>query len=169
MSSLFQAVAPTAKITYEKGIMIVTKPANGETHFPEYEHGFTQIGKTVDKKVYVHKDYIDDSVMSNEQKQLAHKIYANLTTEEQNTYRLLSVNDDLKKAAIMESIDFDTADEPQVNRTMYFDGQGERMKGGTQKQISENPKILHGKHLWVGEGYKGFDRIEAEKRFFCMA
>jgi hypothetical protein len=115
--------------------------------------------------VYVHRDYINDSVMSVQQKALAHQALA-LAPSDTN-WNLVSVKNDGSAVTVQESPDFDTSDEPALQKSITYvpDTNGSLTIKRVEKGGYDNPKILHGKNLWVGDDYTGFDTVEAEKRY----
>lgn len=107
------------------------------------------VGKYIDNKLYVHKDYAYDAIPKETLDNAISILNETNPNFEWNCLRYDTKSGDI---AFQEAPDFDTAREPVVckNITVTSDG---RVLGGTKSF----PQIWHHKWLWVKDDYKGFD------------
>lgn len=109
------------------------------------------IGKEMDNKVYVHKDYADRVVpadtLDNAKRVLA---------EEYPDFQYNSIQYDPKKGVVRfdEAPDFDTAPEPVVGDYVAINPDGTSRTGHSNY-------IWHHKWMWVDNDYTGFDVKES--------
>jgi hypothetical protein len=112
-----------------------------------------RIGKHIGSAVYVHRDYTDilPQTLFKEALSKLPKFKWDYVKFDKSTgwFTFCSVDD------------FDKTDEPIITRQVL-------VKKDSIKELTiskSNPQILHGKHLFVGKDYKGFDWDTLDKRF----
>ena len=113
-----------------------------------------KIGKTVGSKVYIHKDYAH-LVVDQDKIKIA-EFVAGVKSKD---YVCIRYDKKTEEIAFQQSPDFDTADEPQVGKTIAVKVDGDVRISLPNKN---NPQIWHHKWMWVSDEYEGFD-VEASK------
>lgn len=83
-------------------------------------------------------------------------------------YQVIKYDYKKRTLSLIQSPDFDTANEPTVGRSIIFDlSIGKDLTDTPKKQIkarTKNPQIYHNKWMFVGSSYSGFDIEKAKQR-----
>lgn len=112
--------------------------------------------KVIHSKYYVHKQYSKLILPDHRLEFFLNRAKNIIGNFEWNTLR---VAEDYVQIAFQLSEDFDTADEPTVDRTVCVDLINDKIK------ITETPNaIWHHKWQWVEPDYKGFDYYKSKAR-----
>ena len=109
-------------------------------------------GKKVGSKIYVHRQYAELFVPT----RLLIKA-ARAAPRSVGTFDCVRYDKNTGIIAFQWSKDFNTADEPSVNRTVRV------LPGGDVKYSEDMGQIWHHKWMWVADDYDGFD-VEASKK-----
>lgn len=83
-------------------------------------------------------------------------------------YQVIKYDYKTRKLSLIQSLDWDKANEPTVGQSIIFDlSIGKDLTDTPKKQIkarTKNPQIYHNKWMFVGSSYSGFDIDKAKQR-----
>ena len=113
--------------------------------------------------LYVHESNIDElfhKIRESEKEKISFIIKSK--KENGFDFQVIKYNIKDKKVSLIQSPDWDTANEPIVGDSLTIDIISGEEK--LTKQKPNNPQIYHSKELFVRSDYKGFDIAKAKER-----
>lgn len=119
--------------------------------------------KKVCQCLYVHKSNIDE-LFQNIGYLEKEKILSIIKSKKENgfDFQVIKYNVKDRKLSLIQSPDWDTANEPIVGDSFMIDIISGEEK--LTKKKPNNPQIYHSKELFVAPDYKGFDIAKAKER-----
>jgi len=117
-----------------------------------------KIGKTVSPRVWVHKNYVDQSVIPKDVHDTALKVLKEKYPD--YNYDIVRYDKKTNDMGFIQSPNFDSAPEPTVGDSVTIKPSGEHKfnKAGQKEQI------YHQKETMVGDDYTGFDVNKSKTR-----
>jgi hypothetical protein len=126
--------------------------------------------KKVADRVYVHISALD--TLPQELQEKVHKAAARLPNDYHDKickYNMLKVSTKENSVSFIWCPRFDLDDEPAIAYSLLVvEGKEVRQRDMKYYHV-HNPPIYHGKHLFVGEDYTGFDVSMARERYLAWS